>query len=132
MAAWDRETFELAMREREVDLTTYGRKTGQPRRMTIWIWGGDGRLFIRSGGGLGRDWPRNLLARNEGILHLAGRDIPVLARHVTDPAEARACTELVAAKYGPNVTRSGDPNTLTPGETATFELTPDPEGTPSA
>ncbi len=125
MATWDRETFDLAMREREVDLTTFGRRTGQPRRVTIWIWGGDGRLFIRSGGGLGRDWPRNLLARNEGILHLAGRDIPVRARHVTDPAEARLGARLIEGKYGRSVPASSGDEPLTPAEAATFELLPD-------
>ncbi len=125
MAAWDQETIDLAMREREVDLTTYGRKTGQPRRVTIWIWGDGRRLLIRSGGGLGRDWPQNLLARNQGILHLAGRDIPVRARHVTDPAEMRAGTGMVVAKYGQTSSMPGPDGELTPGERATFELMPD-------
>lgn len=125
MVAWDQETFDLAMREQEVDLTTHGRTTGQPRRVTIWIWGGDGRLYIRSGQGLGRDWPRNLLARDAATLHLAGRAIPVRARHVTDPAEARAGSRMVVAKY-PNASAPGNGPEPSPGETATFELTPDP------
>ena len=132
MSNWERATIATALREREAELTTWGRRSGKPARITLWVWGDDTRLFIRSGGGLGRDWPQNLLARGRGILHLAGRDYPVRARHVTDPAEARACTELVAAKYGAAVTRAADPDTLTPGETATFELTPDLEGAAGA
>ncbi len=124
MAAWDRETFDLAMREVEVDLTTQGRKSGQPTRKTIWIWGESGRLYIRSGYGMGRDWPQNLLASGKAILHLAGRDIPVQARHVTDLAEARACSNMVIAKYPQTTNRPGTGDEPTPGELATFELTP--------
>jgi hypothetical protein len=47
----------------EVDLTTIGRKSGRPSRNTIWITtDAQGRIHIRSGQGLGRDWPQNLLA----------------------------------------------------------------------
>lgn len=123
MPAWDQETIDLAMAAPEVDLTTFGRKTGQPRRVTIWIWGDGKKLYIRSGRGLGRDWPQNILARDEAILHLAGRDIPVRARHVTDFAEARACSHMVIAKY-PQGSVPGTGDEPSPGETASFELTP--------
>jgi hypothetical protein len=125
MSAWDSETLAVAMREREVDLTTWGRRTGNPARVTIWIWGDGRRLFVRSGRGLGRDWPQNLLARGRGVLHLAGRDIPVSARHVADPAEARECSAMVAAKYGASVAVPAGDDPPSPGETATFEVTPD-------
>ena len=124
MAAWDRETFDLAMREVEVDLTTWGRKSGQPNRKTIWIWGEGGRLYVRSGYGMGRDWPQNLLASGKAILHLAGRDIPVQARHVTELTEARACSGMVIAKYPQTTNRPGTGDEPTPGELATFEITP--------
>ena len=125
MAGWDRATLDAAAREREVELTTWGRATGKPARVTLWIWGDGTRLFIRSGGGRGRDWPQNLLARGRGILHLAGRDIPVRARHVTDEAEARAGAATVNRKYQTANTPSAEGGPLTPAERATFELTPD-------
>ncbi len=125
MAGFDRETIDTALQEREVDLTTWGRKTGNPSRVTLWIWGDAARLYIRSGQGLGRDWPQNLLTRNQGILHLAGRDIPIRARHVTDPAEARAGAAMVDRKYATANTPSAASEPLTPAEQATFELTPD-------
>lgn len=125
MPGFDRDVLDLAAREREVDLTTWGRKTGKPSRKTIWIWGDGERLFVRAGGGLGRDWPQNLLARGRGVLHLAGRDIPVRARHVTDPAEARQGAELINRKYTSDVQHSSGDEPLTPGEQATFELLPD-------
>ena len=125
MAGWDRATLDAAAREREVELTTWGRATGKPARVILWLWGDGRRLFIRSGGGMGRDWPQNLLARGRGILHLAGRDIPVRARHVTDEAEARAGAAMVNRKYQTANTPSAGGGPLTPAERATFELTPD-------
>ncbi|HEX6348952.1 MAG TPA: nitroreductase family deazaflavin-dependent oxidoreductase [Candidatus Dormibacteraeota bacterium] len=113
-----------AARLPEVELTTYGRKTGKPHRTTIWVWGDGRRLFIRSGAGMGRDWPQNLLANGRALLHLGDLEVPVAPRHVTDFAEARALHPLVARKYGEAARRSIGDGPLTPAEQATFELLP--------
>jgi len=126
MSEFSQSILEAAAQEREVEFTTYGRKTGKTHRTTIWVSGDGGRLFIRSGLGLGRDWPQNLLARGHGVLHVGGMDVPVQARHVTDPGEARSVSELVIRKYGSSVQRSPDGGPLTPAEQATFELRPSP------
>jgi deazaflavin-dependent oxidoreductase (nitroreductase family) len=82
----------------EVDLTTFGRKSGRPSRTTIWITtDAQGRIHIRSGQGLVRDWPQNLLANGRAILHIDGRDFAVRARHVTDRAELLASRDAVKA-----------------------------------
>jgi hypothetical protein len=47
-----------------------------------------------------RDWPQNLLANGHAILHIDGKDFPVLARLVTDRAELLASRDAVKAKYG--------------------------------
>lgn len=125
MAGFDQAIISKALSEREVELTTWGRKTGRPSRVIIWIWGDGQRLYIRSGRGMGRDWPRNLEARGRGILHLAGQDIPVRARHVSDVAEARAGAAMVNRKYQTEHKPSPEGEPLTPAEQATFELTPD-------
>ena len=75
---------------REVDLTTFGRETERPSRRTLWITTDAlGRIHIRSGQGLARDWLRNLLANPRAVLHINGKDIAVRARRVTDRAEPR-------------------------------------------
>ncbi|MGO8949965.1 MAG: hypothetical protein ACLQUY_20380 [Ktedonobacterales bacterium] len=125
MAGFDQTILDAAAQQREVELTTWGRLSGRPSRVTIWIWGDGRRLYIRSGGGMGRDWPQNLRAAGRGILHLVGRDIPVRARHVSDPAEARAGAEWINHKYGAPVQASAEGEPLTPAEQATFELTPE-------
>lgn len=116
--------LEAAGREREVDLTTYGRTSGRPRRITLWISTDGQRLFVRAGGGLKQDWPRNLLASGRAVLHIAGQDVPVRGRHITDTSFARDVSRLVVAKYGPSVTVPPDDAPPTPGEQATFELLP--------
>ena len=109
---------------REVDLTTFGRATGRPSRRTIWITTDAlGRVHIRSGQGLSRDWPRNLLANPRAVLHINGRDIAVRARHVSDRTELRASHDALQQKYGWQLPASQPGDALTPPERATFELT---------
>ena len=125
MSKFSPEVVAVAAGQREVELTTHGRATGKPNRVTIWISPGeDGRLYIRSGGGLDRHWPRNFMARNEGLLHLQGHEVSVKVRHVTDAAEARRVSGYVRRKYGESVKFSNDDEPLTPGEQASFEILP--------
>jgi deazaflavin-dependent oxidoreductase (nitroreductase family) len=118
------EIWEAAAQEREVTLTTTGRRTGKPRKVTIWISTDGRRLFIRSGQGMKRDWPQNLVAKGEATVELDGRQVKVRPRRVTDPAEAREVSQLVRDKYGPTVKPSKPDEPLTLGEQATFELIP--------
>ena len=124
MAAFSRDVLEAVGREREVTLTTRGRKSDKPRRVTIWISTDGKRVFIRSGAGMKRDWPQNLVAGGEGELQVGSRKVRVRPRHLTDPGEARAVSELHRAKYGATVKPSTPPEPLTAGEEATFELLP--------
>ena len=113
-----------AKNDREVTFTTYGRKTGKPYDVTIFVVTDGHRLFIVSGQGMARQWPQNLAARGDGVLQLGGLDVQVKSRHVIDPRETRMVSELYGSKYGP---RFGP---LQPGasprlsEQATFELIP--------
>src|SRR5260370_34308706 len=103
MTQFSAEVLQAAAREREVHLTTIGRKTGKPRRVTIWI-GTDGkRLSIRSGQGMRRHWPQNMLANGEGVVRLAKSEVKDKPRLVTGAAEARARSGLDRSKYRPFV-----------------------------
>jgi hypothetical protein len=125
---FDEAIVAAAARQREVDLTTFGRRTGRASRRTLWLTPVGSRLYVRAGGGLARDWPRNLLANGRGILHLEGYDVPVHARHVTDPADARAPAAAVGRKYASANRPSPAGGPLTLAEQATFELLPDTPG----
>jgi deazaflavin-dependent oxidoreductase (nitroreductase family) len=124
MDTFTKDVIEAAAREREVKLTTFGRKTGKPSDVTIFVVTDGNRLFILSGQGMVRQWPQNLVARAEGVLHLGALDVKVKARHVNDPAETRMVSELYGSKYGPSFgpPKPGEPPKL--GVQATFELIP--------
>jgi hypothetical protein len=125
MAGFDPAVTNAVQTEREVELTTYGRKTGAPSRRITWVYGADGRIFVRSGRGFTRDWPKNLLANERAILHVAGLDVPVRAVHVTDLAESRLAGAFAQAKYGAEfIDVSSEGEEPFPGETTTFELLP--------
>jgi deazaflavin-dependent oxidoreductase (nitroreductase family) len=124
LTAFSKQVIEAAAREREVTLTTYGRKSGKSHDVTIWLATDGERLYIRSGQGLRRHWPQNLLARGEGVVRLGKMAVKVKPRLVTDPAEARATSTLYTRKYGSSVKASSRDQPLTPGEQASFELTP--------
>jgi deazaflavin-dependent oxidoreductase (nitroreductase family) len=124
MNSFSPEVLKAAAHEREVTLTTHGRKSGKEHRVTIWIVTDGLRLSIRSGGGLKRHWPQNLLTRGDGELQLGKVRVKVKPRLLTDPAEARAVSALYKRKYGPFVRPSKPGKPLTLGEQATFELIP--------
>jgi deazaflavin-dependent oxidoreductase (nitroreductase family) len=124
MDPFPKDVLDAVAQEREVRLTTSGRKTGKPSTVTIWITTDGDRVFIRSGQGLRRHWPKNLLQRPEGQLQLGGKVVRFKSRLVEDPAEARRASRLYSPKYGTFVKPSKEGDPLTPGELATFELAP--------
>ncbi len=89
-----------------IDLTTTGRRSGQPRRIEIALHNIDGRLII-SGmpvQGRTRAWLHNVEADPAVTLHLKGPvatgDVTGTARVVTDPAHRRPLLEAVARNWG--------------------------------
>jgi len=94
VSTFKQDVIDAAATQKEVKLTTFGRKTGKPSEVTIWITTDGDHLYIRSGQGMRRQWPQNLLARGEGVLHLGDMDLKVKPRQVSDPIEARATSAL--------------------------------------
>ena len=84
-----------------IDITTIGRKTGEPRRIEIWFHRVDGRYYITGTPGRPRDWFANLVAHPEFTFHLkesATADLPATARPVTDPVEREKVFGALLAK----------------------------------
>src|SRR3712207_5428623 len=78
-------------RERTVDITTTGRRSGAPQRIETWLWGTEGRLFLTGPPGR-RGWFANLRAEPGMALHLKHgirADLPATGRVGTDEAERR-------------------------------------------
>ncbi len=66
-----------------IDLTTIGRRSGQPSRIEIWWFRVDGRFVITGTPGP-RDWYANVLADPRVTVHVAGLDLRGTATPVTD------------------------------------------------
>ena len=74
-----------------VDITTTGRRSGDPRRIEIWCHLIDGQLYLAASPGP-RSWYANLYANPDVTLHLKDdvkADIPVRARPITGESERR-------------------------------------------
>jgi len=79
--------------ERTIDITTTGRRSGQPRRIEICFYRLDDTIYL-SGipGPRTRDWLANLSADPQFVFHLKNdvvADLPAMADVVTDPYERR-------------------------------------------
>jgi deazaflavin-dependent oxidoreductase (nitroreductase family) len=78
-------------RDRTVDITTTGAKSGEPQRIEIWTWLADGRVYLTGSPGR-RDWYANLKVNPELVVHVRRGepvDLPARARPIEDPAERR-------------------------------------------
>ena len=93
-------------RDRTIDITTTGRRSGKPRRIETWSYPVDGRVYLSGSPGR-RDWYANLVATPEFVLHLKRSvqgDLPARARPIVDENERRAVIQRIFQALG----RSGD------------------------
>ena len=93
-------------RGQTIDITTTGRRTGEPRRIEIVFHNTDGRIYISgTPSPRKRRWLANLEADPHLTFHLKGRvraDLPATARVITDEAERRAIFPHVARNWRRN------------------------------
>jgi deazaflavin-dependent oxidoreductase (nitroreductase family) len=88
-----------------IDITTTGRRTGQPRRIELVFHNVDGRILISGRPGFPRGWVANLLADPRMTFHLKGRlvaDLPARGRVITDRAERERLLAPIAAAWRTN------------------------------
>src|SRR3954452_23630504 len=84
-----------------IDITTTGRRSGEPRRIEIWMLDVDGRFFITGTPGR-RDWLANLIAEPRLVVHLkrhAQVDLVARATPVEDPATRQAVLGHLSARW---------------------------------
>ena len=104
MAA-SREAVEAALeRGHTIDITTVGRRSGEPRRVEIVFHNIGGRIYI-SGTPYTRKrrWLLNLESDPHLTFHLKGKtraDLPAVARIVDDEAERRTILPHIARAWG--------------------------------
>ena len=86
-----------------IDITTIGRKTGEPRRLEIMFHNIGGRLYISGQPAQRRRrWLANLDANPKMTFHLKGKvpaDLPATARVIEDEAERREILPHVARAW---------------------------------
>jgi deazaflavin-dependent oxidoreductase (nitroreductase family) len=88
--------------DRTIDITTMGRTSGEPRRIEIWFYRYDGRIFLSGSPGT-RDWYANLLKHPEFTFHLKGSthaDLPAVAHPITEEAERREVIRGILEELG--------------------------------
>ena len=84
-----------------VDITTVGRRSGQRRRIEIWMLDVDGRFFITGTPGR-RDWLANVRPDPRVVVHpkrRAGVDVDAEASEVLDAATRRHVLEHLTARW---------------------------------
>jgi hypothetical protein len=89
-------------RDRTIDITTIGRKSGREHRIETWFYRVDGRLYLSGSPGR-RDWLANLRAHPEFTFHLkqsVRADLPARAHPIDDPAERRRVMLLIRDELG--------------------------------
>lgn len=80
-------TPESSARERTVDITTTGARTGRPRRIEIWFYRADGEIYLTTTPAR-RAWYANIVAHPDFTFHLTHGVRADLAAHgvpVLDP-----------------------------------------------
>jgi deazaflavin-dependent oxidoreductase (nitroreductase family) len=91
------DVVEALRRNRTIDITTVGAKSGRPRRVEIWAWL-DGETLYLTGTPGRRDWYANLRANPDFTLHLKhgpATDVAARARSIESPRERRAVFERI-------------------------------------
>ena len=84
-----------------IDITTTGRRSGQARRIEIWMMVVDDRFFITGTPGR-RDWLANLRADPSLVVHLRGdspKDLDAVATEVRDEGTRRAVLEHLTTSW---------------------------------
>lgn len=82
-----------------VELTTVGRRSGQPRTVTIWFVVDASRLYVQAGSGGSADWYRNLAANPALSLRIGSLALRGRARPIDDAGETARVHALFEQKY---------------------------------
>jgi hypothetical protein len=97
------------LEERTIDITTTGRRSGEPRRIEIVFYRFEDSIYLSGIPGPSRSWLLNLNAEPHFIFHLKNgvvADLPATATVITDPAQRHrifiAFVEEFNQRHGPD------------------------------
>ncbi|GAB2621635.1 nitroreductase/quinone reductase family protein [Pseudactinotalea suaedae] len=86
-------------RERTIDITTTGARTGRLRRIEVWFYRVDGRIYLSSSPAR-RDWYANIVANPDFVFHLKNgvrADLKAVGTPVLDRAEREVVFSSIIA-----------------------------------
>ncbi len=86
--------------DRTIDITTIGRKSGEPRRIETWFHNLDGEIYLTGTPGK-RDWYANLVGNPAFTFHLkltTSADLDARAIPITDTGERRDILGKILAR----------------------------------
>lgn len=89
-------------KDRTIDITTTGRRSGLPRRIETWFYRMDDEIYLTGSPGR-RDWYANLVQSPGFTFHLKQSvvaDLPAIAAPITDPAEREAIFRRILRDLG--------------------------------
>jgi len=82
-----------------IELTTTGRKSGQPHTRPVWFVVTDGKIVVQAGKDGKTDWYQNLAKNPTATVKQGEYTFRVRAKRIEDPARVDAIHELVRQKY---------------------------------
>jgi deazaflavin-dependent oxidoreductase (nitroreductase family) len=94
-----RDVLERIDEAQEIDIETTGRRSGKPRRATVWVVVVDDAPCARSEYAERGQWYQNALANPDVGIWVDGRRIPAKATKVTDGERLRRVSEAIRTKY---------------------------------
>jgi deazaflavin-dependent oxidoreductase (nitroreductase family) len=87
-------------RRKNVRLTTRGRKSGQPRTVTIWfVADGERAILVQHTTNAPAQWYRNLLADPTVTVDFGDGPLPARATPLADPAAIQSVLTRIRGKY---------------------------------
>ena len=105
-------------RERTVDITTTGARTGLPRRIEVWFYRVDGQIYLSTQPAR-RDWYANIVANPSFTFHLkhgVRADLPAIGTPVRDPQQREAVFRSIIADLDQPWNPAGIPQPVEPLE----------------
>jgi hypothetical protein len=106
-------------RDRTIDITTIGARTGRPRRIEVWFYRVDGQIYLSTSPAR-RSWYANILKNPSFTFSLKNNaarvDLPAIGTPVRDPRQREAVFRSIIADLNQPWNPAGIPQPVEPLE----------------
>jgi deazaflavin-dependent oxidoreductase (nitroreductase family) len=111
-------TSASSARDRTIDITTTGARTGRPRRIEVWFYRVDEQIYLSSSPAR-RGWYANILKNPAFTFHLKHHvraDLPAIGTAVRDPRQREVVFRAIIADLNQPWNPAGIPQPVAPLE----------------